>query len=460
MLTSRLAARLCSRGGAVRKKFVLQMLLATLSFAVVGILLALNVGAPDCSSYCLAKEPTAVTAQQAAPAPLAAPSDPGRLRDEIKVVEGLLADSPRRAGLADRGAALYLLAHHYAHLGDQSKALALLKECVALGESFDPSDARAFAPLKADPEFRKLAEQVRRSFPPLHRARVAFTVAQNDLFPEGLGVDAAKRVFLMGSMHHNKIVRITESGEVADFVKEGLYDLMPVGGVHVDPADHSVWCATDPGEKNRSEIVHFDAQGKLLERYTAPGAGAHDLNDLVLRGESEIYVTDTDGNNVYRFDRKSRSFATLALSRPVFYPNGITVSDDGNVLYVADFLGVLRMDLRTNESQEVKPARHDTLAGADGLYWYKGGLVGIQNSTSLRRVMRWKLSDDGRSVVAGETLERGTELVADPTTGAILDNKFYFMENTGIDNLGDNGNIVDSKKLEPLRIAVVALRES
>jgi sugar lactone lactonase YvrE len=142
----------------------------------------------------------------------------------------------------------------------------------------------------------------------------------------------------------------------------------------------------------------------------------------------------------------------------VFYPNGITITDDGNVLYVADFLGVLRIDLRTSESQEVKPAANDTLAGADGLYWYKGGLVGIQNSTSLRRVMRWKLREDGRKVVASVTLERGTELVADPTTGAILDDKFYFMANTGIDNLDDNGNIVDTSKLEPLRIAMVALK--
>ena len=391
------------------------------------------------------------------PSPPPAASTPGtedsaRLREEIKVVEGLL---PR---LADRGAALYLLAHHYAHLGDQTKALALLKECVALDEGFDPSEARAFAPLKSEAEFRQLAERVSRGFPPVHRARVEFSLMQSDLFPEGLGVDEAKRVFLMGSMYHNKIVRITESGEIADFVKEGLYDLMPVGGVHVDPADHSVWCATDPGEKSRSEIVHFDAEGKLVERYTAPGPGPHDLNDLVLRGEVEIYVTDTDGNKVYRFDRKSHRFGSLELSRPVFYPNGITLTDDGNVLYVADFLGVQRMDLRANEAQEVRPAAHDTLAGADGLYWYKGGLVGIQNSTSLRRVMRWKLSRDGRSVVASEPLERGTELVHDPTTGAILDDKFYFMANTGIDNLDDNGRIVDRAKLEPLRIAVVALK--
>ena len=387
--------------------------------------------------------------------PPGSPTEPegaSRLREEIKVVEELL---PR---LADRGAGLYLLAHHYAHLGDQAHALALLVECVALEEGFDPSEAPAFRALKSAAEFRQLSERVRRGFPPVHRALVKFTLAESDLFPEGLGVDAAKRIFLMGSMHHNKIVRITESGEIADFVKEGLYDLMPVGGVHVDPADHSVWCATDPGEKHRSEIVHFDAQGKLLERYTAPGAGPHDLNDLVLRGEGEIYVTDTDGNKVYRFDRKSHRFALLELPRPVFYPNGITLTDDGNVLYVADFLGVQRMDLRANQAEEVRPAAHDTLAGVDGLYWYEGGLVGIQNSTALRRVMRWRLSRDGRSVVASEALERGTELVRDPTTGAILDDQFYFMANTGIDNLDDNGKIADPAKLEPLRIAVVALQ--
>lgn len=160
---------------------------------------------------------------QGTPAPV---GDPQRLRDEIKAVEGLL---PR---LPDRGSALYMLAHHYARLGNHRKALALLKECVALNQGFNPADAPAFEALKKDPEFRELVEQVCRRYPPVHRARVAFTVQQNDLFPEGLEVDSANRVFLMSSMHHNKIVRITETGEVSDFVKEGLYDLMPVGGAH------------------------------------------------------------------------------------------------------------------------------------------------------------------------------------------------------------------------------------
>jgi sugar lactone lactonase YvrE len=374
-----------------------------------------------------------------------------RLRDEIKTVEQLL---PR---LVDRGAALFLLAHDYARLGEQPKALALLKQCAALNEGFDPSGDRAFASLEGDPEFHSLVERVRRQNPPVRRAHVAFTVAQNDLFPEGLGVDATRRVFYMGSEYHNKIVRISEAGEVTDFVKEGIYDLMPVGGVHVDPADHSVWCATDPGEKNRSEIVHFDAQGKLLGRYMPSTAGPHTLNDLVLRGRSEIYVTDTEGNHVFRFDRDSQKLAELNLGRPVFGPNGITVSGDGNLLYVGDNLGVIRMDLRTNEAQDVKPSAHDTMAGVDGLYWYEGSLVGVEYGTGRYRVMRWKLSPDGREVTSSEALERGTEMVRNPTTGAILDGNFYFMANTGIENL-ENGKITDPKKLEPLRIAILPLK--
>lgn len=97
------------------------------------------------------------------------------------------------------------------------------------------------------------------------------------------------------------------------------------------------------------------------------------------------------------------------------------------------------------------------MAGVDGLYWYQGGLVGVEYGTGAYRVMRWKLSQDGREARSGETLERGTAMVRDPTTGAILDGKFYFMANTGIENL-DGGRIADPAKLEPLHIAVLPLK--
>src|SRR5215469_6331701 len=379
------------------------------------------------------------------------PSDLSRrLRDEIKTLEAIVPHA------ADRGAPLFLLAHDYARLGEYEKALDRLKQCVALEEGFDPAGDKTFAPFRSDREFEELVERVHQKIPPVHRAEIAFTIAQSDIFPEGLAVDASKRLFYMGSEYHNKIVRISAAGEVTDFVKEGIYDLMPVGGVHVDPADHSVWCASDPGKKNRSEIVHFDAQGKLIGRYKPSTPGPHTLNDLVLRGRGEIYVTDSEGNHVFRFARKSHRFSELNLGRPVFGPNGITVSEDGSALYVADDLGVIRMDLRTNQAQDVKPAAHDTMAGVDGLYWYECDLVGIEYGTAEYRVMRWKLTQDGREVKSSEVLERGTDMVSNPTTGAIWDGKLYYMANTGLRNLED-GKIIDPARLEPLCIAVLPL---
>ena len=47
--------------------------------------------------------------------------------------------------------------------------------------------------------------------------------------------------------------------------------------------------------------------------------------------------------------------------------------------------------------------------------------------------------------------------MSDPTTGAVLGDKFYFIANTGIYNLEDD-KIVDPAKLEPAHIAVVALK--
>lgn len=380
----------------------------------------------------------------------ALPIGPARFRADIRNVESSL---PK---IADRGAANYFLAWLYAHLNEFQKSLELLKQC-PLDEGFDPSGVDDFQPLESNAGFQALVARVHRRYPPVRHARVAFTIAQNDLFPEGIAADPARHVFYMGSEYHSKIVRISETGKVSDFVAEGAADLMPVGGVHVDPADHSVWAATDPGPKNRSELVHFDANGKLLERYTAPGSGPRDLNDLALRGEHEIYVTDTFANQVYRFDRHTHEFSRLAFPRPIFYPNGITVTRDENFVYVADMLGVFRVDLSSSTAQEVTPNGHFTLAGIDGLYWYRDGLAGLQYGAGAYRAMQWHLTAEGLRVASAEMLEYRTPLVKEPTTGAIVGDEMYFMANTGIANLGDDGHIADRAKLEPLRIAVVRL---
>jgi DNA-binding beta-propeller fold protein YncE len=283
---------------------------------------------------------------------------------------------------------------------------------------------------------------------------VAFTIAETDLFPEGIVFDPANHVFYMGSMGRRKIVRITEAGKVSDFVKSDAYHLLPLGGIKVDPADHGLWAASD--NDFDSELLHFNAHGKLLDRFSPPGGSPHVLNDLVLQGSNNVYLTDTLAHHVYRFDRKTHSFTPLALIRPLFYPNGITLAADGNLLYVADDMGVIQVDLRNNSSHQVSPGDHSTMAGIDGLYWYKGDLLGLEYGTGSFRVVRWRLSPDGLRATHTEVLEYRTPLVSFTTTGAIKGQELYFMANTGVGNMKDYKPI-DPAKLEPLHIAVVSL---
>jgi sugar lactone lactonase YvrE len=90
-----------------------------------------------------------------------------------------------------------------------------------------------------------------------------------------------------------------------------------------------------------AELVDFDRVGKLLERFPPTKSGKHLFNDLVLREGREIYLTDSLANRVYRFDLRSHSFDELTFPRAIYYPNGIALSDDGNLLYVADAFGIL-----------------------------------------------------------------------------------------------------------------------
>ena len=369
----------------------------------------------------------------------------GLAQSDSKLIEDAM---PR---IADRGAALFYLAKSYAHSGNLRKALTTLEECVALREGFDPGDDPAFQALREQDDFHRLVRRARAQSPVVHRARVAYTIAESDLFPEGLAHDAKRHVFYMGSMHRRKIIAVTDAATVFDFVKPGRFDLKPVGGIKVDPIDHTVWAATDG-----PEFVHFDTTGELIARFATTDEGPHILNDLVLDRTGSIYLTDSRANRVYRFDRRSHAFTSLVLHRPVRLPNGITLSGDGQTLYIADLLGVITVNLRTGGQRDVDPGRGNTLAGIDGLYWYHGGLVGVQYGTRVRRIIRAGLSTDGLRVTSFETLEQRTPLVSFPTTGAVVDDNFYYIANTGIGNL-DNDAIVDSSKLEPVHIAMLRL---
>jgi hypothetical protein len=379
----------------------------------------------------------------------AEPTDAAEVRAQVAIVEKLLPSYP------DRGAVLYFLAYAKQHLGENLEAIKLLKECVALREGFAPTDSSEFAGLRASKEFAEFAEKVHRDFPVVAQARLNLVTEEKNLIPEGLAWDPNRKVFYLSSLAQKKIVQITPDSHTSDFVPANRDHLLPVLGIRLDPRDYTVW-ANAEDDLGKAELVHFDTSGNLLGRYSIDDGAKHGFNDLVIRQSGEIILTDSLDNNVYRFDSNKKAFAPIKIHRVMLYPNGIAISSDDKTVFAADALGVVRIDLESLATTDVNPGPHSTLAGADGLYWYNGSLIAVQNGIGASRIAAFRLSPDGLRITKTTILENRSPFTSLPTTGAIRGSDFYFISNSHIDNL-NAGKILDPTRLEPVRIAVVHL---
>jgi len=368
------------------------------------------------------------------------------LRTQLETAQKFLGHT------ADRGAVLFFLAAVHAQLKEPHEAMANLKECVALKEGFDPVGEPSFAGLRDSKDFQALTDQVHRDFPVVSTAQLEFTSTEKDIVPEGLAYDATQGLFYLSSLHRKKILRISVTGNFSDFVPADRYKLVPVLGIRVDSTDGSVW-ANSWLDNGKSELLHFDKRGTLLGRFSLPeDRRKHGFNDLVVLPGGDVLLTDTADHKVYHFDAKASSFREIKLSRELLMPNGIALTDDGSIAYVADQLGVLRLDPKSGQSVEVDPGPRATLAGADGLYWRAGKLIAIQNGIGSPRIAVFQLSDDGLRVTRTTVVENRSKFTTLPTTGALNGDDFYFIVNSQIDNL--NGDrILDNTRLQPVRIA-------
>lgn len=404
-------------------------------------------------ALCVSAETARAQQQDEVKGAPAEPADAAEVRRQIALVEKLAPALP------DRGGALYFLATAKQHLGETLEAIKLLKECLALHEGFDPAGSPAFRSMKETKEFQDLVESVHRDFPAVAQSRLAFTTEEKDLVPEGLAYNANQDVFYLSSLNRRKIVKIVAEGaehKVSDFVPADVLNLLPVLGIRMDPTDGSVWANSFRDREGDTELLHFSASSELLGRFAPKDGAKHGFNDLVIRKNGEVIVTDSLSAQVYRFDRSSQGFVSIPVNRELSYPNGIALADDDRQLFVADDLGVIHVDLLGKVSADVNPGRRSTLAGVDGLYWRHGGLIAIQNGIGSPRVAAFRLSPDGLRVTQTTVLETRSPLSILPTTGAIRGSDFYFIANSQIDNMNDD-RVLDTTRLERVRIAMVHL---
>ena len=105
----------------------------------------------------------------------------------------------------------------------------------------------------------------------------------------------------------------------------------------------------------------------------------------------------------------------------------------------------MKIDIATRKHFLLTHPEDISLYGIDGIYFYKNSLICIQNG--LQRVSRFYLNAEGSKVLKMEITESRNPCFNWPTTGAVVDDSFYYIANSQIRSFNPDGSVFPPEKL-------------
>lgn len=400
-------------------------------------------------------------ASPAAPAPQAAKSD-SWLQHGQRALEAYRAknyaaflenvERAARVGPPRHPWLMHQLARAYSLNGGTAEASKLLGELADMGLGADGLEHEDFGRLRAAPGWPELNKKLEAARAPFVRGRPALVIPEPDLLPEGIAYDPLRRTFYLGSINKSKIVALDRTGRRRDFKASGEDGLESVLGMRIDARRRLLWVCSNTRDGAASVLKYALDTGRLERKYTLDERPTRrQFNDIALGRRGDAYVTDSLGAAVYVIPAGAGEPRPLVKFEPGVYPNGVALSADERLLYVANAAGISIVDIAARTVAELAGAEGVVTTGADGLYLYRGSLVAVQNANPAPdRVVRLFLSADGRRALRARVLESNRPDYALPTTGVVVGDELFYVANTQIDRMGAGGQIRPGAELRDL----------
>lgn len=347
-------------------------------------------------------------------------------------------------------------------LGERDAALELLRSLKGRKLGLVPYPDSGFDKVWSDPKFQEIRQTLSDEEPQTPSSPVVFRLEDPKLIPEGIAFDPKSKRFFIGSIAQRKIVVADGKGDTRDFSKPSD-KLDEILGLRIDPVRDQLYAVSTNGSEDsakkeqRNLVVRYELKtGRMTDRFPAPES--LQLNDLTVAADGTIYVTDSEGGTLFRRKPGEVGLARFGAMGALRGANGITMSPDG-ILYVATSTGIARIDIATGEPTRLPQPDSVVTGGIDGLYWYDGDLIGVQNGPNPGRVIRVALTDKGTRIAALTVLQSHHHTAFDePTTGAIADDKLYVIGNSYVGRYQPDGTIKNASELKGTAIVAVPLR--
>ncbi len=307
-------------------------------------------------------------------------------------------------------------------------------------------------------------------------SEIAFHLPERDLIPEGICYDPADDVFYLGSIRKSKILKISRGGEVEEFVSPVGDEIRGFLGMRIDPERRVLWAnwhqgnssvGYDPEAQHWTGISKYDLEdGRLIREYAIEKTDDNHLfNDVAIARDGTVYFTSFAYGMIYTINSETDQLEEYLRMPEKVWNNGIDISPDDRYLFVVGNDKIFRVDLETDELLELPIPEGDFVGWGDGLYFDRGNLIAItayrgEDQRIINRVVRLQLSQEFDRITGVEVLDEDHPLYASPTTGALVDDWFYYIATAQFGSFDDDGNLAPWEELSDTYILKLDVMES
>jgi hypothetical protein len=338
--------------------------------------------------------------------------------------------------------------------GKQDEALQSFGDFVAMGqEAAETLQAEQFNSLRATPKFLALQGAMTANTSQISDAAEVVRLKTMVQIPEDIDYDPSGKRFYISSVMAKNIVAVDMGGRITEFAKAP--DPWPMMALKIDAPRNLLWATeaalagfalVPENDWGKSAVLIYElSSGRLLHRVEGPPQTA--LGDMVLDLNGDAIVSDGENGGVYRVSRKTFGFERIDTGDFVSPQTPVALAD-GKHLLVPDYVrGIGVLDLETKHVAWIPMEGKHALVGIDGLYAAGDTLIATQNGTSPERVVRFVLNASKTQVSSESIIERATPTLGDPTHGVVVGEYFYYIANSGWDNVDDHGVLKEGKTL-------------
>lgn len=219
-----------------------------------------------------------------------------------------------------------------------------------------------------------------------------------------------------------------------------------LGGAY-DPVRKRLWIASASVEATpRREppfvgLIAIDPRRPAeATRVPAPAGVAATPGDVAIAGDGTVYASDGLSGAVYRCRPGCTALEVLLAPGTLFSAQGMALSPDQSLLYIADRrYGLAALERASGRLLQVTGDERVMLDGIDGLAVHGGALIATQTAYPPARIVRLRLSANGLRVERLDVLERAHPEWREVTLATVAGDRLLYVADAQWDHYGAEG---------------------